>query len=476
MFKRAKGKFGKADSGEDPRPLDAAEDDRIGLTEAFAPVSDGERDGECNGRDELESDVAFDADEKDDAGRDAAFSEPAAALDDSSDLWESLESEEFSEILEPAEFVSSAESMDSATLGVSEGERSQDASSGMEEAESFDFAESLGEMVDAEGASAFADDETEEPYGAVAGQGDEGSQDGRSGKKKKDDLPPYLRKSRRMRRVLIVVIILLLLLIAALGYFTFKLVQESQLLATQQAQEQQGVQEVGALQGDVTEDTQKQAEKTTAAPDLVALLGLTQDEAIEMLQQQGATLLKSSEVASEKPEEGAEAGEGDAAGTEGEEEEEAQEDPSAIASTATIVLTEESGNAKTGTPTVYLGMNKDGAIIQAGYSASTTALGYGASSFSDAVKADHVIEKTLQEAGANVAEGSAQLPEDKAEYATYASDGKTLVKERCAFSGSADIDGASHEWSAVLLYDYSAANASGNLVDTVRIIYVYINA
>ena len=39
-----------------------------------------------------------------------------------------------------------------------------------------------------------------------------------------------------------------------------------------------------------------------------------------------------------------------------------------------------------------------------------------------------------------------------------------------------DIDGAPHEWSAVLSYDYSTANTSGNLADTIRIIYVYINA
>lgn len=39
-----------------------------------------------------------------------------------------------------------------------------------------------------------------------------------------------------------------------------------------------------------------------------------------------------------------------------------------------------------------------------------------------------------------------------------------------------DIDGTPHEWSAVLSYDYSTANTSGNMADTIRIIYVYINA
>ena len=68
------------------------------------------------------------------------------------------------------------------------------------------------------------------------------------------------------------------------------------------------------------------------------------------------------------------------------------------------------------------------------------------------------------------------LPADKTEYSTYASDGTTLVKEYCPFSGDIDINGVSHTWSAVLSYDYSVANASGNLADTIRIIYVYINA
>ena len=86
------------------------------------------------------------------------------------------------------------------------------------------------------------------------------------------------------------------------------------------------------------------------------------------------------------------------------------------------------------------------------------------------------MEKTLREAGVNVPEGTVQLPTDKSQYSTYASDGTTLVKENCSFSGDVDIDGTPHEWSAVLSYDYTTANASGNLADTIRTIYVYVNA
>ena len=38
------------------------------------------------------------------------------------------------------------------------------------------------------------------------------------------------------------------------------------------------------------------------------------------------------------------------------------------------------------------------------------------------------------------------------------------------------MNGAPHEWSAVLSYNYTTANMTGNLADTIRIIYVYVNA
>ena len=58
----------------------------------------------------------------------------------------------------------------------------------------------------------------------------------------------------------------------------------------------------------------------------------------------------------------------------------------------------------------------------------------------------------------------------------FDSDGKTRTKEYCSFSGTVDLEGVAHTWSAVLSYDYSMANASGNLADTVRTIFIYVNA
>ena len=91
------------------------------------------------------------------------------------------------------------------------------------------------------------------------------------------------------------------------------------------------------------------------------------------------------------------------------------------------------------------------------------------------VEQNHVVERTLQEANVMVNEGAAVLPKDKMEYSTYASDGTTLTRERYSFSGDVDVNGQPCTWSSVLSYDYSNANLTGNLANTVRVIYVYVS-
>ena len=289
--------------------------------------------------------------------------------------------------------------------------------------------------------------EPEEP------QGRHGKKDKQDKKKKdkqgkKQQIPAYQRKSRRMRRVLIAIVVLLILLIGALGYFTFRLLGESQTLASQQTQEQQSSAEVGSINKDETKDAASTATKKTEVPDLAAVLGMTTDDAIAALKH-GATETSSKEVS---------------------------EEGNPVKTNVTIALTDEPADTRSGTPSVYLGLDEDGKIVQAGYSAATAALGYGSLSFVDAVKNEHIVEKTLAEASIAVPEGTVELPADKTAYSTYDTDGTTLVKESCSFSGTVDLAGAAHEWSSVLLYDYKTANASGNLADTIRIIYVYINA
>lgn len=278
-----------------------------------------------------------------------------------------------------------------------------------------------------------------------------GEKRGRHGKGQEPDkrpLPPHLRKSRRMRRILIAVVVLLVLLIGALGYFTWRLVGESQMLAAQQTQQQQSSQEVDAMHEADAKDAATTTAKKTEVPNLVGVLGLTRDEAVETLQH-GATVTSEREV---------------------------NEEGSAVKTNVTIALTDEPADARSGTPTVYLGLDEEGKAVQVGYSAATASLGYGSLSFVDAVENEGIVEKTLEEAGVSVPAGSAVLPEDKAAYSSYASDGTTLVEEKCSFSGTVELDGAEHEWSSVLLYNYATANTSGNLADTIRMIYVYVNA
>ena len=258
------------------------------------------------------------------------------------------------------------------------------------------------------------------------------------------ELTPQMQQSRRLRRTLIIVIVVIIVLAVALGIFAIHWIQTSQNQAVQQAQQ------TTSQQSTITDTTGKDAStkttKTTSVPDMASVLGLTLDEAVEQI------------------------GHGISPATETE----VDEDDNPIKTQIVAPLTDEPADSKTGTPTMYFGLDEDGKIIQVGYSTSTASLGFGALSFKDAVDNEHVVETTLAEAGINVANGSAVLPDDKTEYSSYASDGTTLVRERCSFSGDVKVGDEDCTWSSVLSYDYTTANLTGNLSDTVRIIYVYI--
>lgn len=267
--------------------------------------------------------------------------------------------------------------------------------------------------------------------------------------KSTDDIPEYMRKSRRMRRILIVAIVLLVAVFGALCYFGTQLYQEMNSTAVQQTLASENTPQTKEIASEEASDAASSATaKVTTVPDLVSLLGLTQDEAVRVLQH-GAQVSSTRGV---------------------------NEEGNPIKTEARVALTAEPADSRTGTPTVYLGLDEAGAVVQAGYSASTSSLGYGSLSFSDAVRNEDIIQKTLAEAGVSVADDAVELPEDSASYTTFDSDGKTVTKEYCSFSGEAEVDGASRTWSAVLSYDYSMANASGNLADTVRTIFVYVNS
>lgn len=254
------------------------------------------------------------------------------------------------------------------------------------------------------------------------------------------------RHSRSVRRTLTVVIILLLALMAALGYFGWRLFQESRSVAEQQGNEVVTEVEEAAVTEEVSQDAATANVKKTEVPSLLGLLGLTSDEAVKQLGH-GATVTLDSQVADEA---------------------------SPMSNRLTVVLTDEPADAKSGAPTAYLGMDAEGKVVTAGYSAATASLGYGTLSFADAVSNEHVVEKTLGDAGLTLQEGQVELP-DAASYSTYADDGTTLIKEQCAFDGQASQNGTEYLWTSVLVYNYTAANATGNLADTVRQIYIYVS-
>ncbi len=263
--------------------------------------------------------------------------------------------------------------------------------------------------------------------------------------RKIEEMPEHQRRSLRTRKVLIAVLVLILALAAAAGYFVYQMYLTSQQELGQQVSQADDVDAVtaeGQDAGDSGHVTQK-----TQVPKLTGLFGMTQDDAVEAIGH-GATVTTTQDV---------------------------NEEGSSIKKRVSVELSEEPGDSKSGTPTVYLGLDEDDKVIMAGYSAATASLGYGTLSLQDIVANEHVIERTLVDAGVVVEDGAAQLPEDASEYQTYDTDGVTLVRENASFEGTADdADGNSYKWTGVLAYDYTAANASGNLADTVRQVYIYL--
>lgn len=273
---------------------------------------------------------------------------------------------------------------------------------------------------------------------------------GSHGKPAKPQLSPAMLKSRRTRRILIVIMALLVILIAALVYFGYRLLVESGTLASQQAQEQQVNQDVDAMNQNAStaQDTAVAVTKTARVPELDLLLGMSYDDALAEL---GSGVVVTSER-------------------------DADEADRPIMTMVTLTDTSGSAESRSGIPTVYLGLDSERKVIEAGYSAATSTLGFAPSSFSDAVLNDGIIENAMAEAGIAVDPSDVVLPNDRSSYATYSSDGKTLVKERCSFSGSVSQNGLDIEWSAVLIYDYTTSNATGNLASTIRLLYLYLDA
>lgn len=261
------------------------------------------------------------------------------------------------------------------------------------------------------------------------------------------------KASKRMRIVLIAVSIVLVLLIAALGYFAWMLVGEARDVAYQSAVQTAKVEKDSSVPAS---DAGKGAGARKGAPKLVELIGKTQDEAVAEIGR-GATETSSKDITEEK-------GEGDEKTTE------------VVGRSVTLALTDETTDARGNIPSVYLTLDADGVIVEAGYSSSVGSLGYGDVSFIDAVSSEHIVENLVETAGVDIEQGSVEMPAVE-DYRTYADDGTTIAQEVYTFSGDGSGSGdATYSWSCKLSYDYSAANVSGNLADTIRQVYVYIKA
>lgn len=178
-------------------------------------------------------------------------------------------------------------------------------------------------------------------------------------------------------------------------------------------------------------------DKTLYIPNLVEQLGKTVDQAVANIGQ-GATIVSST------------------------------------TSETVINLNNESGNDKAGTPSIIATTNRSHRITKISFSCNTWLLGYANYSFVDYVDNLHIVEKTLTEAGLNVESGKVKVPDNRASWTTYDSDGTTVVMESCDFSGNQWQDGRNYKWSSNLNFNYSLANSKGDLSETIRLITITI--
>ena len=255
-----------------------------------------------------------------------------------------------------------------------------------------------------------------------------------------------MKSESRNRMVVAVAIAALILLALTIAAASIRLAVTAEGAAVQQTDMTQAGD--GAADSEIQDRDSQSASKTTSVPDLVSLIGMDRRQAIDALGH-GAQLIEGAQPL----------GIGAAAAEE-----------------VQIALTEEPSDIRSGTPTVYLSLDDAGTIVGAGYSTSLSSLGYGSISFADAIENELVVEETLADAGLIVSRGSAILPKDKIAYSSYDTDGTTLMTEDCSFGGEGMASGISYGWTAEVEYDYSIANATDNLNDTVRMIYIYISS
>lgn len=269
---------------------------------------------------------------------------------------------------------------------------------------------------------------------------------------------PDQRRSRRTRKVLIALIIVVVLAIVAVAVVVVLVSMRQGGEANDQAVSTSAAADQIALSQQGANDAAASTREGVEVPALSGLVGLGLDEAV-------AGVGHGAAIVADEPAEGddeAEGEEGDAA------EADAEPEEGAVARIVTVELTEEPTDTRTGTPTVYLGLDSEGTVVEASFSSGLSQLGYAPMSFADAVSSARVVDGVLAGAGVTADPASIALPADPAEYTTYAADGTTIQRESYAFTGTCDAAGQPCTWTVELAYDYSAAASSGDVSSAVR--------
>ena len=246
-------------------------------------------------------------------------------------------------------------------------------------------------------------------------------------------------KERDVRRSLRVLIALAVGMgIAALAIIVALWMNAGQQMGSVAAQDD------SAVLADKESSTPKLTNPTTQVIDLVSLMGLSQGRAVAQIGH------------------GAQVGDQGTLSSLG------------FSNEVSVVLTDEKGDTLSGTPTVTLGLDAEGNVAAASYEAPTSLLGYGELSFRSAVQDYHIIERMLGKVGiVGVTEGSVKLPKQD-DYSYYESDRVTLSAEKYTFKGTATVGSQVYSWEATLNYDYTEANKTGDLANTVKKLTVAI--
>lgn len=254
--------------------------------------------------------------------------------------------------------------------------------------------------------------------------------------KTEKEIPAYERHSKRMRKNLKIAIAILLVVLVAIGILCYFLYVNANNTSTQLTQN------FDQTSNSVSENDDASALKTVTIPQIAAYIGQNVDSCI-------AGIGHGAQISTDRG---------------------IDEEGNPIKRSVKLSLSSDTGDSQAGTPSVTLDLDENGNILHATYSASIKNLGYSQSSFYDAITNGHIIEKTLKEAGLDVGDNIATLPENEAEYRTYLSDGTTTSKEEREFSGEGTYNSEKFSFSSTLTYDYTVSSRTGNLSDTLKTI------